>query len=90
MTTKDSPRGKLKAQADNIAKTLKGFIRGKIPPGPFTDKLRESLDKPGIKFAVVMDDKVLKMEMPWSVIRETDERGISEWIVSQMSEEPSP
>lgn len=87
MTTKNSPRSALKIQADRMAKVLKGFLAGTIPDGPFVQKLKDALDKPSIKFGIVMDDKVLTIEMPWSVIRETGEREISEWIISKMAEE---
>ena len=30
----------------------------------------------------LMDDKILKIEMPWVTIRDTSERGISEYVLS--------
>jgi hypothetical protein len=86
MTTKNSPFAALKAQADKIAKVLKGFDQGKIPDGPFAQKLVDARAKDGIKFGIFMDDKVITIEMPWLVIRETEEAGISAWIVRQMQE----
>jgi len=31
-----------------------------------------------------MDDKILNLELPWATIRDTSERGISEYILKQM------
>lgn len=72
MTTKDSPIATLKAQADIVAKKLKSMTQ---PPG------REF-----IKFAVVMDDKLFTVEMPWQAIHESDEGGIAEFILNEMRE----
>lgn len=33
-----------------------------------------------------MDDKVLTIEMPWTLITETSEAALSEYIVRQMQE----
>lgn len=35
---------------------------------------------------MVMDDKVLEVEMSWATIKATSEAGISEYIVRQMRE----
>lgn len=37
-----------------------------------------------LTFAVMMDDKILSIEMPWATIRETSERGISEYVLKHM------
>ncbi len=82
MTTSASPLAKLKAQADQIATRLKGMVSA--DPATLPDKVRAALDKPAIKFGIVMDDKIITVEMPWATIRETDEAGISAWIVEHM------
>ena len=43
-----------------------------------------ALERPSITFGVVMDDKVLKIEMPWAAIRERSEAGLSEFILQHM------
>jgi hypothetical protein len=83
--TTDPPRV-LKAQADNIAAMLKAFERGEKIDSPFAAKLEAARGRDCLKFVVVMDDKVLTIEMPWATIRETSEAGISEYIVKQMPE----
>lgn len=90
MTTKNSPEGQVRAQAVNIAKTLKAVSRGEKVTNDPAGKIASALSKPSITFGIVMDDKVLKVEMPWSTIRETDEHGIVEWIVGQMRETSAP
>jgi hypothetical protein len=88
MTTKHSPLSAIKAQADKIAKMLKAFERGEIPAVPNVAKLIKARDNnENFIFGVVMDDKFLKIEMPWTLIRENSEVGLSEWIIRQMREE---
>lgn len=77
MTTKSSPYKVLKAQADKIAAALKApgaRARSKHP-------LKEA-----VKVGIVMDDKVIALEMSWSLIAETSEPALAEYIVDQMRE----
>lgn len=86
MTTARSPLPALKAQADKIAAQLKAASDGKsIAPDP-AGKIASALARESITFAVVMDDKVLKIEMPWATIRETAEAGIADFILDRMRE----
>ncbi len=75
MTTANSPLRVLKAQANEIAAKLKALEGGMIT------RVKDS-----ITFGVVMDDKVLKIDMPWSTIRENSEAGIAEYILKHMQE----
>ena len=77
MTTKSLPRSQLKAQADKIAKALKN---------PLTPQMRAARQKPNFKAGIVMDDKVLTLEMPWSLVDSTEEAALSEYIVGLMQE----
>lgn len=88
MTTKNSPRSKIKAQADEIARRLKAAERGeKQTDVRFAEKIEAARrDKETIKFGIVMDDKVITIDMPWEMIRDTSEAAMSEYIVKQMSE----
>lgn len=79
MTTKDSPPAKLKAQAYQMARTLKARERG--------DQDIAARMSPSIKFAVAMDDKIIKIEMAWTQIAETSEAAIAEYILRYMREE---
>lgn len=84
MTTSNSPLHKIKAQADKIAASLKAVLRGeKIASDP-AGKIAASLARGRVTFGIVTDDKIVKVEMPWDTIRETDEAGISDWIVGHM------
>jgi hypothetical protein len=86
MTTAHSPLRVLKTQADRIAAALKAAERGeKIADDP-GGKIAAARSRDSVTFGVVMDDKVLKIEMAWSLIRETSEIGISEYILKQMRE----
>lgn len=86
MTTAQSPLRVLKAQADNIAKVVKAVERGENPIEDRGGKFAAARNKNSVIFGVVMDDKVLKIDMPWTVIRETSEVGLAEYILNQMRE----
>ena len=84
MTTSHSPLRKIKAQADNIAVALKAAARGEKIANDPAGKIAAALTRDAVTFGIVMDDKIVKVTMPWTIIRETDEAGISEWIVGHM------
>lgn len=86
MTTKNSPIHVLKAQADKIAATLKAAERGDKIDVRFAEKITEARARGFFKVGVVMDDKVITIDMPWATIRDTDQAGIAEYILGQMRE----
>lgn len=86
MTTKHSPLHQLKAQADKIAATIKAAERGEKIDARFAAKIEEARGKETFKVAIVMDDKVLTIDMPWATVRSTSEAGLSAYIVDQMRE----
>lgn len=86
MTTKHSPLSALKKQADKIAAMLKAFDRGEKIDVKFAEKIEAARGKECIKFGIVMDDKIIMVDMPWETIRDTSEAGMSEYIVKQMRE----
>lgn len=86
MTTKDSPEHALRAQADKIAIVLKDAERGRYPNVIFKQKLMEARSKPEVEVGVVMDDKVIRLSIPWTTIRETSKEGLVEYIVGIMQE----
>ena len=86
MTTAQSPLRILKAQADNIAKIVKAVERGENPMEDRGGKIAAARTRDSVKFGVVMDDKVLTIDMTWATIRETSEVGIAEYILKQMRE----
>jgi hypothetical protein len=83
--TSRSPLSALKAQSDKIAKILKAASRGEVvdPSG----KIGASIEAGVVKFAVVMDDKVVQVEVTWDKIRETSEVALSEYILKLMRNE---
>jgi hypothetical protein len=86
MTTKRSPLSQLKAQADRIAATIKAAERGDKIDAPFARKIAEARTRESFKVGVVMDDKVITIDMPWTTIRCTTEAGLAEWVLDQMRE----
>lgn len=88
MTTSQSPRSAIKKQADRIAAMIKTAERGEKIDVRFAEKIEAARHRESLIFAVVMDDKVLKIEMPWATIRATSEVGLSEYIVNQMRGAP--
>ena len=86
MTTGHSPLIALKAQADKIAAILKAAERGEKIDVRFAEKIDAARAKESFKVGIVMDDKIITIEMPWATIRSTDEAGIAEYILEQMRE----
>lgn len=86
MTTKHSPLRVLKAQADKIAMVLKATERGENPVQDVGGKIAAARGKEAVKFGIVMDDKIITIEMPWATIRATSEVGMAEYILNQMRE----
>lgn len=84
MTTSQSPIELLKAQADAIAKSLKAASRGEKVANDPAGKIAASLTRGYFKAGIVMDDKIITLDIPWSTIRETDEATLSAWIVEHM------
>ena len=84
MTTSHSPLRVLKAQADKIAQKIKAAERGDLSADDPYGKIAAALDKPSVKFGVVMDDKVITIEMPWETIRKSGEVALSEMILRRM------
>lgn len=86
MTTSRSSLRVLKAQADKIAKTVKAISRGESPVEDRGGKLAAARSRDSVKFGVVMDDKLLMIDMRWATIEETSEVGIAEYILKHMRE----
>ena len=86
MTTRHSPLSALKAQANKIAATLKAAERGEKIDVRFAEKIDAARAKESFKIGIVMDDKVLTIEMLWATICGTSEVGLAEYILNQMRE----
>ena len=86
MTTSHSPLSQLKAQADKIAATLKAAERGEQIDVRFAEKIKAARSKDSFKVGIVMDDKVIIIEIPWATIRGTNEAGLAGYILNQMRE----
>jgi len=86
MTTKDSPPEQVKSQTDRIARVLKRAEKGYKIDVQFAEKIREARKKDSFTVGIVMDDKVLKVDISWTTIRETQESDLSDWICNQMRE----
>lgn len=86
MTTRHSPLSALKAQSDKIAATLKAAERGEKIDARFAEKILAARLTESFKVGIVMDDKIITIEMPWVTIRDTNEAGIAEYVLKQMRE----
>lgn len=86
MTTAHSPLRALKAQADRVAKMLKTIERGGTVAEDRGGKIAASLAVGIVKFAIVMDDKILTIEMAWKMIRESSEAALSAYVIKLMRE----
>lgn len=86
MSTKHSPLRKLTAEANRIASILKAAERGDKIDIRFATKIAEARKQEGFKAGIVMDDKVIILTLPWSIVREHTEAELSQYIVDQMRE----
>ncbi|MCB1419777.1 MAG: hypothetical protein KDJ74_12585 [Notoacmeibacter sp.] len=86
MTTKHSQLKALKVQADKIAATLKAAERGEKIDARFAAKIDSARSAESLKIGIVMDDKIITIDMPWTKIRDTTETGLAAWILDQMRE----
>jgi hypothetical protein len=86
MTTARSPLSQLRAQANNIASLLKKAERGEKIDERFAEKIARARGRDSFKAGIVMDDKTIVLELPWTTIRETTEAGLAEFILGQMRE----
>lgn len=84
MTTSQSPLRVLKAQADKIAATVKAIDRGEKVEGDPLGKIEASKLAGVFNFAVVMDDKIIRLEMAWATISAHSEVGLAEYILKLM------
>lgn len=86
MTTNRSPLRVLKAQAEKIAATIKAADRGDPVPATFAEKLAEARERETVRVGIVMDDKVVKIDIAWATIRSTSKAGLTEYILGLMRE----
>ncbi len=86
MTTAQSPLSALQDQARQIAARLKAAERGEPIADDPGGKVAAARKRDSITFAVAMDDKILRIDVPWKTIRETSEPDLVAWIVAQMQE----
>lgn len=86
MTTKYSSLRELKAQADYIAKVLKASERGEVVFVKFAEKIAAARSKECFKVSIIMDDKVIVLEIPWTTISSTEEAALSVYIMEKMRE----
>lgn len=73
MTTKHWPMRVLKHQADTIASIIKAAERGEKIEGPFAAKIEAARSLPSFKGGIVMDDKIITLEIAWATVRETSQ-----------------
>jgi hypothetical protein len=71
-------------QADKIAQTLKAVEHGENPVSDSGGKIAASMVRGSFKTGIVMDDKLITLEMPWKMIRDTSEVALAEYILKQM------
>lgn len=84
MSTTRTPLRVLQAEANKIAAQLKAIDRGERVSGPYAEKVEAARGNPALMFGIVMDDKVIQVEMPWSKLRETSEAALSAWLLRYM------
>jgi len=84
MSTSQSPRRKLKAEASKMARILKDVAAGKSVVEDVGGKLAASLARGTAKVAIMMDDKIIAIEMEWDAVRATGQIALAEVIFKKM------
>ena len=74
----------LKAQADAIARTIKAAEQGQQIDARFAATMDEARDRKSFKIGIVMDDAVILLDMPWTVIRASNEAELYRYILGRM------
>lgn len=90
MTTSSSPIQKIKAEATKIAQTLKQAERGQYPNQTFRQRIEESKLRGIFVVGIAMDDKIIKVEIPWDTIKATPEKELTTYIVDLMQGKEQP
>ena len=81
MTTSQSPVEILRKQATIVARSMKDAESGKLRGGKVSEARAHS-DR--IVGGIVMDDKVITIELSWETIRASTEEALVEMILKQM------
>lgn len=84
MSTSHSPLRKSRLKAERCAAHLKALERGDPINNDPLGKVAAARERESITVGLIMDDKVLKIEMSWTTIREHSEASLSEWILRHM------
>jgi hypothetical protein len=87
MSTSQSPDHILRAQAHRIADSLKRAERGEKVANDPAGRIAASRAKGVIDFAIVMDDKIVKIEVPWATIEALTMPLLCDFIYDQMKGE---
>ena len=82
MSTSNSPVAKLREEAKRIAENLKAAESGKI--ADIGGKLAAARKAGSMKVGIVMDDKVITLDLPMATIRDTGEVALTEMIFKFM------
>lgn len=87
MTTAHSPDHIIRAQAKKIVRHLKAAEKNDWTGVSVKDsQLNTARQMPGIKVGVAMDDKIVRLELSWVIIRDTEDDALVEYIVKLMRE----
>jgi hypothetical protein len=87
MTTKNSPLSVLKRQAQQFAAMMKAFERGEKIDVRFIEKLEAArANKSSVKVGIVMDDKIVTIDIAWETIAKTSEVALAEYVLDLMRE----
>lgn len=84
MTTKYSSPTALKLQANRIAQMLKKAERGEQIDIRFAEKVMAARQREMFKVGIVMDDKVIMVDIPWETISASSESDLATFIMGQM------
>lgn len=80
MTTKNSPIKVLRIQAKTIAFNIKQLLNSDSP------RINEAREKGELVIGIAMDDKFLKLTIPWNTAVKFSTWALAEFVENQMRE----
>lgn len=86
MSTKNSPPHKLRAEANKIAKILTDAARGKFVNSQMRREYEAAKAKGTFRAGIVMDDKIITIDIPTADLPNYTRKGLAEYIFNQMAE----
>ncbi len=82
-----SPLAMLQIRANKIAAQVKLTATIEKITGPAAAQVAAARERPSVKFATILDDAVINLEMTWAAIRQMSEAELAKLIIARIRED---